>query len=65
MEVLVSGQIKMRNKASGEFVYQVKRSPSCKERKLDIAMKIGIESSDVHLINRDINDFDHESRGSV
>ena len=43
MEVLISGQIKMRDKASGEFVYQIKSSPSCTEQKLDTAMKIGME----------------------
>ena len=57
--------IKMRDKASGEFVYQVKSSPSCREQKLDTAIKIRVESSDVHLISRDITDFEHEPRGSV
>ena len=65
MEVLISGQIKMRDKASGEFVYQVKSSPSCREGKLDTAMEIGMESSDIHLIIHDITDFEYEPRGSV
>ena len=58
----------MRDKGSGEFVYQVKSSSSCRERKLDTAMKIimiGMESSDVHLISRDITDFENGPGGSV
>jgi len=47
----------MRDKASGEFVYQIKSSPSYTEKKLDTAMKIGMESSDVHLISRDMVDI--------